>query len=210
MLGNMLFLQDIGIPMGVDPAPFFANLFLFFYESQWINKKVKSDPRIIRFFYYIFRFIDDLINLNGSNKFEQYYNEIYPAELELKKENIDITEASFLDLLITIENNKFTTKLFDKRNDFSFSIVRIPHSISNIPSKMFYSTINAEVLRICRATSSLNSFIETSLKLIDRMKKQGSKNKQIKLFIRRVVFKHDDFNRYGVDKEQLIRSLTLN
>ena len=36
MLGNMLFLQAIGIPMGVDPAPFFANLFLFYYESEWI------------------------------------------------------------------------------------------------------------------------------------------------------------------------------
>ena len=175
----MLFLQDIGIPMGEDPAPFFANLFLFFYESAWINKKLKTNPHLVRFFFYIFRFIDDLINLNGNNKFDQYFHEIYPPELELKKENLDITEASFLDLFISIENSKFKTKLFDKRNDFSFSIVRMPHKNSNIPSKMFYSTINAEILRICRATSSLDSFIETSLKLIRRMEKQGAKHRQI-------------------------------
>ena len=32
-IGNALLQQTIGIPMGGDPAPFWANLFLFFYES---------------------------------------------------------------------------------------------------------------------------------------------------------------------------------
>ena len=30
--------QVIGIPIGLDPAPFFANLFLYRFESKWINK----------------------------------------------------------------------------------------------------------------------------------------------------------------------------
>ena len=210
MLGNMLFLQTIGIPMGVDPAPFFANLFLFFYESEWIKNKFKTNPEIVRFFFYIFRFIDDLINLNGHNNFDKFYREIYPKELELKKENIDITEASFLDLLITIDNNKFKTKLFDKRNNFSFSIVRMPHRNSNIPGKMFYSTINAEILRICRATSTFDSFLETSLTLITRMKKQGANNRQIAFYTRKLIHKHREFDKYDIDKDHLIRSLIMN
>ena len=32
-VGNLLFRQVIGIPMGSDPAPFFANLFLYKYPS---------------------------------------------------------------------------------------------------------------------------------------------------------------------------------
>ena len=32
--GNVSFKQKIGIPMGADPAPFFANLFLSFYETN--------------------------------------------------------------------------------------------------------------------------------------------------------------------------------
>ena len=113
-LGNMIFLLIIGIPMGVDPAPFFANLFLFYYESEWIKSKFKTNPEIVRFFFYIFRFIDDLINLNGQNNFDRFYREIYPKELELKRENVDIKEGSFLDLFISISNDKFVTKLMIK------------------------------------------------------------------------------------------------
>ena len=32
-VGNLVFRQIIGIPMGSDPAPFFANLFLFFFMN---------------------------------------------------------------------------------------------------------------------------------------------------------------------------------
>ena len=35
-LGNRIFRQVIGIPMDPDPAPFFANLFLHYYETRWI------------------------------------------------------------------------------------------------------------------------------------------------------------------------------
>ena len=31
-IGDQVFQQKIGIPIGSDPAPFFANLFLFYYE----------------------------------------------------------------------------------------------------------------------------------------------------------------------------------
>ena len=36
-VGPKIFCQMIGIPMGSDPAPFFAYLFLYFYESNQEN-----------------------------------------------------------------------------------------------------------------------------------------------------------------------------
>ena len=36
-VGSKLFCQIIGIPMGSDPAPFFANLFLYFFEKKWVD-----------------------------------------------------------------------------------------------------------------------------------------------------------------------------
>ena len=42
-VGPKIFCQIIGIPMGSDPAPFFANLFLYFYESKWMNELKKND-----------------------------------------------------------------------------------------------------------------------------------------------------------------------
>ena len=38
MVGNSLLRQKIGIPMGIDPAPFWANLFLYTYENEYMSK----------------------------------------------------------------------------------------------------------------------------------------------------------------------------
>ena len=37
IVGDKVFRQVIGIPMGTDCAPFLANLFLFSYEFNWMN-----------------------------------------------------------------------------------------------------------------------------------------------------------------------------
>ena len=60
--------QIIEIPMGSDPVPFFAILFLFSSESKWI-KKVKKSEMPERRFADVFRFIDDLNDLNDGQKF---------------------------------------------------------------------------------------------------------------------------------------------
>ena len=133
--------------MGSDPAPFMANLFLYYYENKWINKLKKSDIGRSRRYSNIFRFIGDLSAFNDGGEFEKSYRKIYPSELELGKENLSDHQASFLDLKIFVSENKYELSLFDKRDAFPFAIVRMPHRSSNIPNKMIYSTICAEVLR---------------------------------------------------------------
>ena len=97
--------------MGSDPAPFFANLFLFNFESDWIKKQSKINYLSAKKFNYAFRFIDDLIIINDMGEFDKFVGDIYPSELELKKENIDNSNASFLDIAIEIKDNKLSTKL---------------------------------------------------------------------------------------------------
>ena len=41
---NKIFRQIIGIPMGSDPVPFIANLFLYIYENHFLDK-LKEDLR---------------------------------------------------------------------------------------------------------------------------------------------------------------------
>ena len=65
-LGDKLFRQDIGIPMGSDPAPAFANLFLYHYESTWLNSVKKTNQVLARKFGQVFRYIDDLLALNDG------------------------------------------------------------------------------------------------------------------------------------------------
>ena len=62
-VGNRIFKQTIGIPMGTDCAPLLANLFLFFYDYKY----VKHNLRITR---HAVRYIDDLLTLNNP-AFEQ-------------------------------------------------------------------------------------------------------------------------------------------
>ena len=47
-------------------------------------------------------------------------NHIYPSELQLNKANVSDTEASVLDLHLSISDGFVKTKIFDKRDDFTF------------------------------------------------------------------------------------------
>ena len=105
-VGPKIFCQIIGIPMGSDPAPFFANLFLYFYESKWMNELKKNDLIKARKLCNIFRFIDDLNSINDGGEFESNYSNIYPEELQLGKESTDKHETSFLDLNIKIKDKR--------------------------------------------------------------------------------------------------------
>ena len=124
-VGPKIFCQIIGIPIGLIQLPFFANVFLCFYESKWMNKLKKNDLIKARKLCNIFRFIDDLNSINDEGEFESNYSNIYPEELQLGKENTDKNEASFLDLNIKRKDVKFHFGLFDKRDSFPFSIVNL-------------------------------------------------------------------------------------
>ena len=188
--GNKLFQQVIGIPMGSDPAPYLANLFLYRYESTWLSKTRKDNYILARKFGRVFRFIDDLISINDGGEFEKCLPLIYPEELELKKENAVNTATSFLELDIHISDNQFHTKLYDKRDSFGFHICRLPFKDSNIPLKMFYSSACAEILRICRASSNLYYAVVSVKQLISRMITQGANIDQLKRSIANSFKKH--------------------
>ena len=159
--------------MGIDPAPFWANLFLYHFESKFVKSLVSSSSPSAYNFHSIGRFIDDLCALNDRGEFNSCFKDIYPRELELKVENYG-NHATFLDLDITIEDGIYRYKLFDKRDSFPFFIVRMPHIDSNIPSNIFYSAIFSEILRIARSTLFLEDLIPRISELFSRMLNQGA------------------------------------
>ena len=144
--------------MGIDPAPFWANLHLYTYEYKFIKSLMSIDKRRVMLFRYATRFIDDECNLNDGGEFGRSYRDIYPPELELKCEHQG-THATFLDLDITIEDGTYVYKLFDKRDDFPFFIVRMPDLSGNIPSHVFYGSVMSEFLRIARCTLRYEDFL---------------------------------------------------
>ena len=206
-LGDKLFRQEIGIPMGSDPSPFFANLFLYHYESSWLKNVKKSNNILARKFGSVFRYIDDLLALNDGHAFESFHHEIYPEELELTKENDSVSETNFLDLNIKIENGSFNTKLYDKRNDFGFDITRFPYKSSNIPCRMFYASVAAEALRICRATSKQEQVVVSIKSLFSRMYKQGAEKSKMRKALSKIFNKNQVADKYNVTTESLLDNL---
>ena len=143
------------------------------------------------------RYIDDLLVLNNPS-FEDAIKNIYPTELHLKKTTENVTALSYLDILITIENGKYTTTLYDKRDSFQFDIINFPDMSSNIPSKPAYGVYISQLLRIGRICSTYKTFCERHHKLTKKLIKQGFRYVELcKAFKKFTKNHHDIFHKYG-------------
>ena len=201
-------IQVIGIPMGSGPALFFANFFLAHKEVDWVRAQRKLGTINVRKINNFFRFIDDLLSLNDGSTSEKHYKDIYPTELELKKENHSSSCASFVDLYIYIENGEFHTRLFDKRDNIGFDIVRMSFYCSNVPSKMFYGSIGAEFLRISRANSKIEELIRNCKQLLSRMFKQNGQMRRIKFSLIKMIQRHQEvFIKYNKSIEEVMQAI---
>jgi len=81
-----------------------------------------------------YRYIDDLIALNNS-QFERIKYDIYPISyLNLKNtDEVPGSKVHYLDLSIQINQSKFLTTTYDKRDDFGFEIISYPFLEGNYP-----------------------------------------------------------------------------
>ena len=89
--------------------------------------------------------------LNDGGETERSFKEIYPPDLGFKS---------------------FPIRLYDKRDDFLFSIVRMNYC-SYIHSKIFYSAFRGETLRIARTKSACLKYSTSSKVLLNRVQKNG-------------------------------------
>jgi hypothetical protein len=66
-VGGTLFQPVVGIPIGTNCAPILADLLLYSYESELLQKLVK-DKKIheARAFSFTYRCIDDVLSINNS------------------------------------------------------------------------------------------------------------------------------------------------
>ena len=114
--------------MGTNCAPLLADLFLYSYESEILQKLVK-DKKIHEAiaFNFTYRYIDDVLSINNS-RFAEFLPLIYPPELEVKETTDTASSASFLDLYLE----------FDDSGQLSIKIINFPNMCSNIPASPAY------------------------------------------------------------------------
>ena len=137
----MSFCQVIGVPVGTNCAPLLADLFLYSYESEFLDNMIRSGCRkLARSFSLCYRHIDDLIVFNNK-KFGDYVKEIYPSQLTVEKANTSDDLANYLDLTFIIgSNNRLYTKLYDKRDDLisTLSVFHSSRAISHLALPMVF------------------------------------------------------------------------
>ena len=93
-------------------------------ERDFMSNLQKSKRfDLIEKFSYNSRYLDDIFTIL-SPELEKLIPDIYPTELQFNKANTSDKETSFLYLSIKVIGSD--TSIYDKRDDFSFSIVNFP------------------------------------------------------------------------------------
>ena len=149
----------VGIPMGTNCAPLLADVCLYSYENEFLDKLIKEGKRkLTRKFNLSYRYIDDLTSFSNK-RFKEFISDIYPKELTISETTESTSIASYLDLLfIRDKNNNITTKLYDKRDAFGFHIVYFPFMSSNFPSASAYVVYASQLIRYAHCCSNYSDF----------------------------------------------------
>lgn len=128
--GGVIRRQVVGIPMGTNCAPLLANLFLYYYESRYIDSLPVETARQ---FHNTWRYIDDTLSIDNPEWVRAVEN-IYPPELQLNDTSLQDEGAHFLGMEIHSKDaTRFSIKVFDKWKMFPFPYDVIPKSVALFP-----------------------------------------------------------------------------
>ena len=128
---------------------------------------------------------------------------------EIKDTKESSTSASYLDILLKVDiNGKLTTQLYDKRDDFSFSIVNFPHLCSNIPLSPAYGVYISQLIRYARACSGYSQFLNRGKLLTNKLMVQGFQQSRLKSAFRKFYGRYNDLVRqYNIALGQMLSDM---
>ena len=191
--GTKLYLQVVGIPMGINCAPLVSDLFLFCYERDFMMS-LSDDKQadVIDAFNTTSRYLDDILNINNFY-FDNMVSQIYPSELQLNKVNTTDTEAAFLNVHLSISNDIVSTKIYDKRDDFDFEIVNFLFLEGDVPRSTSYGVYISQLIRFARAFSYVSDFNTRNKLLTQKLLKQGYRYHKIHKTFSKFYRRYFDF-----------------
>ena len=188
--------------MGTNCAPHLANIFLHIYEKRYVDNIItdNGNPEILDKLKYVYRYQDDLIAFEDNSKFQDKYREIHPTEMTLKNTNISTNVVNYLDLNITVNNNVYIYRKYDKTMDYPFHVIKYPDLSANIPVKPAYGVFISQLIRFTRINKDINGFIKDTIEIIHRLTKQNYKSKKLtEKFIHFGRFYPHLWTRFGSD-----------
>ena len=119
-------------------------------------------------------------------------NRIYPSELQLNKANVSDTEASILDLHLSISDGFVKTKLYDKRIDFDFDIMNFLFLDGDVPRSTSYGVYISHLIRFARVSSHVDDFNTLNKVLTAKLFRQGYRYHKIRKAFSKFYRRHFD------------------
>jgi hypothetical protein len=168
--GDVIRRQIVGIPMGTNCAPLLANLYLYAYESAYIDT---LDEATARHFQFTFRLIDDVLSVNNPHFHDALLNGLYPAALSLNDTSVSPTRVHFVGMSIHCTNNRLLVDIFDKRSEFPFNVIRYPHLDSAIPVHLPYGTFTGGLVRLYTMINDSDTFVNRCVELATLLRSKG-------------------------------------
>ena len=105
----------------------------------------------------------DLLNID-NNSFDGLISQMYPSEFQFNKANSSETEASFFFVFFfficiqSILDGFILCKLYDKRSDFNFEIVKFPYLNGDAPYRASYDVYVPQLIRFAWVSSHVTDF----------------------------------------------------
>jgi hypothetical protein len=178
--------------MGTNPAPVMANLYLYRYESSFVDRLIRNGRgTVAKKFRHSFRLIDDVLSIDNpsfksyavinapENLTGSFIGGIYPRELILNETANSNQEVHFIGMELKDIGGRLVLDLFDKRREFPFTVIRYPHMDSVIPTNIPYGVFTGLLYRGYRICSRLKAFISHACDVANTLVKQGSKKKRL-------------------------------
>ena len=202
-VGDRVFRQAEGIPMGLNPCVYFANYYLFTYELEFLRSVVyvlvHSPPgseawletlRVLRAFGHVFRYVDDLGVITYdpecfaaclSRAFQRHgIRGLYPEFLVLTDTSVyGGHRAHYMDLDIhrPTRSMPLATDIYDRRSEPEFIArvmpVRLPSPDSMLAASVCRNILVAQMIRFQRLCSYAGYFARRTADYIYEMVRIG-------------------------------------
>ena len=107
--------------------------------------------------------------------------------------------------------NSLSTKLYDKWDDFPFTIVNFPFLSSNIPASPAYGVYISQLIRYARCCSNYNDFKARHKILVARLVSQGYKKNRLSNTFKKFYDRYSELiGKYRVSLSNLLQDADLS
>lgn len=202
ILGDRVWRQTKGIPMGFSCSPLWCNLYLLSYEIKFIQRLAKlGRTDLLSKFQHAFRYIDDICWLNVTTPMTFLCPSqprtpnnpfwIYPLDiLEIKTEVQRYADndpsrgisAHFMNAQVVIKSDnsgQYMLSKYDKRRALPFPYTQFIKFASNRPIKQSYNIVISQVLPILYISNTDDAALIEIDSLIQTMVSNGFRQQRI-------------------------------